>query len=309
MICKAIQPMNRKERKIVYLSIFLSLLLHFVFLIIFKYEYLLGSTPEEPQNPEPLELVFEQPKPEPKPAQKMPQKFYELVENPNATGAKPKASDMLSIESSLSQAPVLQPGQIRAVPGTDLPEKDRQQTQPEKQAETEPRMSEAVKNALLAYRPSRSFSKSALTGKSETETPEKQEKKQHRGETKNRPSGFDADLVGDFALSTYSWSWAPYWLEFKRRLNRVWYAPPAYSELGLIYGYTILRFRVSRQGELQDLKVLQHVGHKSLRESSVSAVESTFPLKPLPQDFPDPYLEVTIKMIYPNLREYFNRKQ
>lgn len=306
MICKAIQPMNRKERKVVYLSIFLSLLLHFLFLIIFKYEYLLGSTPEKPQSPEPLELVFEQPKPEPE--QKMPQKFYELVENPNATGAKPKASDMLSTESSLSQAPVIQPGQIRAVPGADLPENNRQQAE-QKKTETEPEVSEAVKNALLAYRPSRSFSKSALTGKSETEVPEKQKKKQNRGETSNRPSGFDADLVGDFALSTYAWSWAPYWLEFKRRLNRVWYAPPAYSELGLIYGYTILRFRVSRQGELQDLQVLQHVGHKSLMESSVSAIESTFPLKPLPQDFPDPFLEVTIKMIYPNLREYFNRKQ
>jgi TonB family protein len=87
-------------------------------------------------------------------------------------------------------------------------------------------------------------------------------------------------------------------------LNRVWYAPPAYYELGLIYGHTILRFKISRAGDISDLEVLRQVGHASLEQSSVSAIQAVFPFLPLPNNFPDEYLEVTVKMIYPNLREY-----
>jgi hypothetical protein len=140
------------------------------------------------------------------------------------------------------------------------------------------KLRQAYEKSIMAYKENRTFDRSALTG--EITTPDKKEtsiQQADRGETLHRPEGFDADLVGDFALSTYEWEWAPYWLAFKRKLNRVWYAPPAYYELGLIHGHTILRFKISRSGQISELKVLRQVGHSSLEQSSVSAIDAVFP--------------------------------
>jgi hypothetical protein len=111
------------------------------------------------------------------------------------------------------------------------------------------------------------------------------------------------DPKGDFALSTYDWNWKPYWLAFKEKLDSVWYAPPAYF-MGVIHGHTILRFKVYPNGDIADLEVLSHVGHEVLEECSYGAIQVVFPFEALPDDFTEEYLEVTLKLIYPNLKEY-----
>ena len=300
--------MKEKDKKIIYISLLVSILLHIIGLLLFtEFNLFAFSEIKKPEMEEPIELAFEQPVvPDVDYNENIPDKFYEIVENPNASGEIPETTDMLSTESSLSQAPVLMPGQIRAVPGTEESKMKKSNEMDNKPQQEE--LQEALSKTLLAYKENRSFSRSALTGKSEDSMVKGEEKDENLGETSRRPQGFDADLVGDFALSTYEWDWAPYWLEFKRRLNRVWYAPPAYYELGLIHGHTILRFKVSREGNISDLEVLRQVGHSSLEHSSVNAIEAVFPFRPLPSSFPDEYLEVTIKMIYPDLREYRVRR-
>jgi outer membrane biosynthesis protein TonB len=297
--------MKDKDKKVFYITIAISILLHLIgLLLISGFNLLASSSTSSTDLTEPLELVFEQPAPPAETPENIPEKFYEIVENPNATKDQPEETDMLSTAASRSQAPVIIPGQIRAVPGSETDGREASQASEEKAAQAE-KVKEAFEKSLLAYQEKRNFSRSALTGKQEPPKMDATaEPGESRGETQNRPQGFDADLVGDFALSTYEWEWAPYWLAFKRKLNRVWYAPPAYYELGLIYGHTILRFKISRQGEISDLEVLRQVGHTSLEQSSVSAIQAVFPFLPLPSTFPDEYLEVTVKMIYPNLREY-----
>jgi len=294
--------MNWKERKTIYIALIVSVLLHLIGMILITNDDLFAFSKTEPaEPPEPLELVFEQPQ---QPEQQLPEKFYEIVENPNASGDEPTETDRLSTQSSISQAPILMPGQIREVPGSETENKNR--TAPEQMTEEmQERLQKALEKSILAYKENRTFNRSALTGDMATqEEGETSEQPDNRGETMHRPDGFNADLVGDFALSTYEWEWAPWWLAFKRKLYRVWYVPPAYSELGLIHGHTILSFKISRNGEIIDLKVLRHVGHSSLETSSVNAVEAVFPFIPLPKEFPDEYLEVALKLIYPNLREY-----
>ncbi len=294
--------MNWKERKTIYIALIVSVLLHLIGLILITNDNLFAfSKTEPPEPPEPLELVFEQPK---QPEQQLPEKFYEIVENPNASGDEPTQSDRLSTQSSISQAPVIMPGQIREVPGSETEQKNRAASQ-QPTEEMQERLQQALEKSILAYKENRTFSRSALTGEMMTqEERETSEQPANRGETMHRPDGFNADLVGDFALSSYEWEWAPWWLAFKRKLYRVWYVPAAYSELGLIHGHTILSFKISRNGEITELKVLRQVGHSSLETSSVNAVEAVFPFLPLPKEFPDEYLEVALKLIYPNLREY-----
>jgi outer membrane biosynthesis protein TonB len=301
---------EKKERRIIYISVIVSLFLHIFTLIILNYRDLWSSSiAEQPQETEPLELIFEQPQQLPEP--QIPDQFYELVENPNATGDRPEISGRLSTESSLAQAPQITPNELHAIPGEETEKENAAETS--EKSPTDPKVKEAIQDALLAYKENLSFDRSALTGKKEERRSEKEnpaeESSKTIGETDEVPSGFNADLVGDFALNTYSWNWAPYWLAFKRKLMRVWYAPPAYYQLGLIHGHTIVRFKVRRDGNMYDFQVLRHVGHSSLEESSVIALQACFPFKPLPNDFPEEYLEVTIKMVYPNLRELMQAKQ
>jgi len=317
--------MGEEDKKGLYITLFISILLHLVGLaLISGFDLLAFSSKDAPENIQPLELVFDQPEPlagvpADAPAgilqnydEAIPQKFYEIVENPNASGEQPENADMLSTMASRSQAPVIIPGlQPHFVPGSEDGSDTRtagsmEKAEPEGQEpETAEELPAEPDGSMLAFQENPLFSRSALSGKKEQNKPgQNGAGGENRKGSGSGPAGFDADMVGDFALSTYEWEWAPYWLAFQRKLNRVWYAPPAYYELGLIYGYTIVRFKVSRNGNLSDLAVLQQVGHSSLQSSSVSAIEAVFPFQPLPENFPDPYLEVTIKMIYPNLREY-----
>ena len=107
-----------------------------------------------------------------------------------------------------------------------------------------------------------------------------------------------APELGSFAINTYAWNYAPYLLWLKKRIEQNIYPPPAFTYLGMISGQTQLRFRIYPDGRLEGLRVLQSAGHKSLMETSTRAVELSVPLRPLPADFPEPYLEVTALFEY-----------
>lgn len=253
----------------------------------------LFASAEPPPKPEPAPIVFELNQTKPL----LPDKFYELHENPNANEQTPEQSDILSTKSSISAAP------NPDAPPSPAPESQQQKAAAETESKELPEevLDFQGKESIFAYNNQRKFSKDLLTGK---ESPAKDQAEESREQTSEVSiEDFDAKLVGDFALSTYEWEWAPYWLEFKKKLYRVWTTPPAYSKLGIIYGYTIIWVKLNRQGEMIDHKLLKHEGHHTLEESSMGAIRSSFPFKPLPDHFPDEYLEITFLLRYPNLRE------
>jgi hypothetical protein len=102
-----------------------------------------------------------------------------------------------------------------------------------------------------------------------------------------------APELGSFSLNTYAWEFAPYMLWLKNQIQRNIYPPPAFTHMGIINGRTILRFRISRDGVLLRLELLNYEGHKSLMETSARAVQLSAPFRALPKDFPEEYLEVT----------------
>jgi len=107
-----------------------------------------------------------------------------------------------------------------------------------------------------------------------------------------------APELGSFSLNTYAWDYAPYLLWLKDRVQRNIYPPPAFTQMGIISGRTILRFRITRGGVLQNLTLLGYEGHKSLMETSLRAIQASVPFRNLPQDFPEDYLEVTAQFEY-----------
>jgi len=104
--------------------------------------------------------------------------------------------------------------------------------------------------------------------------------------------------LGSFSLNTYAWDYAPYLLWLKERVQRNIYPPPAFTQMGIISGRTILRFRITRNGTLQNLALLGYEGHKSLMETSMRAILASAPFRNLPKDFPEEYLEVTAQFEY-----------
>lgn len=108
--------------------------------------------------------------------------------------------------------------------------------------------------------------------------------------------------LGSFSLNTYNWEFAPYMLRLKRKIEKNIFPPPAFTYMGMISGTSYLKFRISRDGKLEVLEVLDYNGHKSLMETSWRAIEVSAPFEQLPEDFPEEYLEITARF------EYFVRR-
>ena len=99
--------------------------------------------------------------------------------------------------------------------------------------------------------------------------------------------------AGGLQLSTYAWDYAPYLAYLKRRIEQHISPPSAFTDFGLIGGRTRLRFRILPDGTMEALQVLGYDGSPLLRDTSTRAVEMSAPLRPLPGDFPDAFLEIT----------------
>ncbi|MCK4349395.1 MAG: energy transducer TonB, partial [Candidatus Krumholzibacteria bacterium] len=109
---------------------------------------------------------------------------------------------------------------------------------------------------------------------------------------------FSAEALGGVTLNTYSWDFAFYILEMKRKLRENTYPPMAFSRFGMISGQTVLTFRVMPDGRAVDVAVLEYDGHRTLMETSVDAVNGASPFRPLPSDFPEDYLELKWTFVY-----------
>jgi hypothetical protein len=117
-----------------------------------------------------------------------------------------------------------------------------------------------------------------------------------------RSAETNATLTGDISLSTTAWDFAPWMQKFRRAVWERWNPPIAY-QMGMIDGWVATRLTISRRGEILSLEILgEDIGHVSLREAVVYALEAPAPYRPLPADFPDENLVLTIKFVYPALR-------
>ncbi len=309
--------MERSDRKIYIIAFLISLFFHVILLIILGILDIFSlnlSASELNQTTQPLVLEFEQPPPQPKTPQSppVPPKLYKVVENPNADQQNPNESGLLAENASRAAAPELQKGDNElASQDQQPPEKIEdlveleESPEPEQAPEQAPDLSGSEPIAKLFTQ--RQFSKQLIGKESH---PRSQQKKSHQQDEVSPLSAkdFKADLIGEMRMNTYAWAWAPWWKSFERRILHFWYAPTAW-QMGLISGYTYVKIRVNKQGELVSYQVLKHVGHPSLRKSSVNALESVFPFKALPPDFPEDYLEIRFVMIYPDLKELFRQHQ
>jgi outer membrane biosynthesis protein TonB len=157
----------------------------------------------------------------------------------------------------------------------------------------------------------RKFSSDALTGKQVPDNKKQEEEEARKAQQQSQSSlgtnqnfdqkDFSVEELGALSLSTYKWKYAPYVNALKRKLYRVWNVPPAFY-MGLISGYSIIVFEISKDGKLLNIKLLEHRGHESLEVASMESIKALFPFIPLPDDFPEETLIITAKLHYPNFK-------
>lgn len=104
--------------------------------------------------------------------------------------------------------------------------------------------------------------------------------------------------IGNITLNTTAWDFAPYLFDLKRRIRQKWIPPVAFAQLGAIHGYTWVSFRIFPDGRMEELGIVETEGHDSLHRSSVNAIKGAAPFRPLPEHFPEDFLEITFGFYY-----------
>lgn len=294
-ITSANQIINQMDQhhKILIIALIISILLHLVLFWFIGFKNLLAfeRDTERESIPEEVTFIFPENKP-PEPIQ-----AREIVQNINENDERPDQSDLLSERNSRARNP----------DRTDI-SGDRPLS-----AGNSPFSNLSGPPSERSFKDfgSKRFSSKALTGESAERPRPETEERGEAGQQSSEAEGsnqildqkkFSVEEVGSISLSTYQWEWAPYINAMKNKLYRVWYAPSAYYELGLIHGHTVIMYTINRSGNLVALEVLNHEGHPALEKSSTDAIQALFPFLPLPDQFPDETLVITAKLYYPDLR-------
>ncbi len=289
--------MDRRQRTIL-ISLILSVLFHIsVIYMISFFDWLNSKLDNLPESiPNEITVVFPENRPD---------KPLTVVENQNESNIIPEDSRLLSEKNSRAQN--------MDITGRIL------NNSPFSEGNVENENLSAPLQKEQRFKPSsRPFNKDALTGKQIDPLNSREILRDNQQQTQQASIGsnqqlqqqlFSVEEVGALSLSTYAWEWAPYLNRLKRKHSSVWYAPPAYSRLGIIHGQTVVVFEIARNGSLLKAQVIDHKGHESLETASFESIKAIFPFLPLPDNFPDETLTITATLIYPDLKKLYNERR
>jgi hypothetical protein len=201
----------------------------------------------------------------------------ELIDNPRANEIKPKDAKILSERNSKSD--------LKEVPGgmknsqsvaviKDETKSDKKENSKEEKTQEDEFQNNQRLYPFLKNQPSRSL-KEQLTG---------------------QPEGEDQKSLGEtYELNTYAWEFAPYMLKWKNKMTTKWYQITAkiffnpFAKLGSMR----IHVKMNRNGQLLDSKILDYNCDYAFVAPAYASVVNSFPLDPLPDNFPNDMLETT----------------
>lgn len=121
---------------------------------------------------------------------------------------------------------------------------------------------------------------------------------QKKEDTGSREQDFDNDIV---SLDTKEFKYSPYFDSIKRKINSVWRYPDDAMSRG-ISGSLTLRFSISKDGTLMDVKLLKPTNHRILDDEAVRAVKAATPFDKFPASIAKNQLNIVATFSY---RPYF----
>jgi TonB family protein len=279
----------KKIRRFAYL---LSILFHLLLIILFQKAErldLLFSKNPEPVEPVDNRLVFQLIEtPEDSPIEE-PAESTDLVSD-KSTAARDQEADELSgldLPFNEGETEFKEFQQPETVPIPEIVQIEEQFSDNEKESE-ETRETDLQEELL-------SLNESGKEGSEETILQQQQDNS-NKLNFKNLIS--DAAQQGAISFNTYNWDFAPYMLAMKKTIESNWNPPFAFTHMGAISGVNRFRFTVLPDGRVKNIQMLESNAHYSLDQSSSMAIEGSSPFMPLPQNFPEENLIVTVTFSY-----------
>lgn len=170
-------------------------------------------------------------------------------------------------------------------------------------------------NPTPIKKPFRLNDKGFAQPKAKTTLPDPSRQKRISGGTLALLDGFDADkyaamdthskTVEDdeeaISLNTRESKYASYFARIKRQIELVW-SYPEEAQRKKITGQLTLRFQISRDGNLMNVKLIDGSGHEILDHAALQAVKSAAPYYPFPVTIDRATLPILANFVY-NPRE------
>lgn len=223
---------------------------------------------------------------------------FEIVETPRSSDTPPEEADLYSdkdavaADQNVDENTGLDPYVEGLVDNRNIlvPVETPQDIEPQPENEPESVEQELLEDQVTIIKPQQSnFSRDRLLAY--------QQQEQQTSQPLHNQRSNGARDVGSISLNTYAWDYAPYLLDLKRRIEKNIFPPPIFTRMGF-GGRNVLRFRIMPDGTLVGPDLLDSSGEKALINTSKNAVKYSVPFKPLPEDFPEEYLEVTARFDY-----------
>ena len=160
-------------------------------------------------------------------------------------------------------------------------------------------------------KPFRPYEKGFNLPKEKTEVPNTPPQKRIAGGTLALLDGFDAEKYAAMdtesesseddgeaiSLNTKETRYASYFARIKRQIELAWDYPYEAQRKG-ITGQLTLRFQISRDGNLMNVKLINGSGHNVLDEAALQAVKSAAPYYPFPVTIDRETLPILANFIY-----------
>ena len=125
-------------------------------------------------------------------------------------------------------------------------------------------------------------------------------------------ASMDTDLLEDFddnepvSLDTKEVKYASYFARIKHQIERVWIYPLTAAERG-ISGDLSLTFRISKDGNLMGVRLVEQSGHEILDVAALKAVKEAAPFYPFPKNIQRDKLTILANFVYTPLLAPTNR--
>ena len=125
-------------------------------------------------------------------------------------------------------------------------------------------------------------------------------------------ASMDTDLLEDFddnepvSLDTKEVKYASYFARIKHQIERVWIYPLTAAQRG-ISGDLSLTFRISKDGNLMGVHLVEQSGHEILDVAALKAVKEAAPFYPFPKNIQRDKLTILANFIYTPLVAPTNR--
>jgi protein TonB len=171
-------------------------------------------------------------------------------------------------------------------------------------------------------KPFRPYDKGFVVSKDKGEISEKSPPKKIQGGTLALLDGFDpekyasmdteSETVEDdgeaISLNTKESRYASYFARIKRQIELVWEYPHQAQRKG-ITGELTLRFQISKEGNLMNVRLINSSGYNVLDEAALQAVKSAAPFYPFPVTIDRENLPILANFVYsPRVdAQYFKR--